>query len=98
MLVCHAARQVDQKLSDNIRLASRVYTALKLGKSFDEVASSEQTAKRRIQQIVGLAFLAPEIVRDITQGAQAMGLTSDWLLRHDVPADWAAQRERIASL
>jgi hypothetical protein len=56
------------------------------------------TSKRRVQQVIDLAFLAPDIVRDITNGVQPMGLTSDWCLRHDLPSEWQAQRQRIATL
>ena len=45
--------------------------------------------------VVDLAFLAPDIVREITNGAQPMGLTSDWCWRHDLPSDW--QRDVSAS-
>jgi len=45
-----------------------------------------------------LAFLAPDIVRAIAEGRQATGLTSDWLLRHDLPSDWDCQRAIVATL
>ena len=89
---------VDQKLLTNVALANFWYQELKAGHTFDEIASEAGTSKRRVQQIVELAFLAPDIVRDITKGVQPTGLTSDWWLRHALPAEWQAQRERIATL
>ncbi len=89
---------IDQRLLTNVALANRWYQQLKTGHSFDEIASEAGTSKRRVQQIVELAFLAPDIVRDITKGLQPTGLTSDWCLRHALPAEWQAQRKRIATL
>jgi site-specific DNA recombinase len=61
-------------------------------------AADSNSSKRRVQQLIDLAFLAPDILRDITHGTQPMVLTSDWCLRHEMPAEWQAQRQRIATL
>ena len=53
---------------------------------------------RRVQQMIGLAFLALDIVRDALEGRQPAGCTSDWVKTHDLPADWAQQRLLLASL
>ncbi len=98
LVVGDGAAQIDQTLLTNVALANHWYQQLKDGRSFEEIASKAGTSKRRVQQIVELAFLAPDIVRDITKGMQPLGLTSDWYLRHTLPADWQAQRERIATL
>jgi hypothetical protein len=55
-------------------------------------------SKRRIQHIIGLAFLAPDIVRDVVDGRQPMGFTSDWCKRRGLPSDWAEQRVLLATL
>ncbi len=47
------------------------------GCSFEAIAAEAGSCKRRVQQVIDLAFLAPDIVRDITNGSQPMGLTSD---------------------
>ncbi len=98
MIAANGTAEIDQKLLTNVALANRWYQLLKAGHSFDEIASEAGTSKRRVQQIVELAFLAPGIVRDITIGLQPNGLTSDWCLRHALPAEWQAQRERIKAL
>lgn len=41
---------------------------LKRGQSFEEIATSENQAKRRILQVIDLAFLAPDIVKSIMRG------------------------------
>ena len=51
-----------------------------------------------LQQMIDLAFLAPDIVRDALEGAQPHGLTSDWLLRHELPTNWKEQRALVATL
>ncbi len=98
MIVSNGAQHVDQKLLDNVILANHFYRRLKEGVSYEAIASEAKTSKRRVQQIIDLAFLAPDIVRDISNGTQPLGLTSDWCLRHELPADWQAQRQRIAAL
>ena len=42
--------------------------------------------------------LAPDIVRAITEGRQPAALTTKWLTRHPLPADWQAQRRVLATL
>jgi len=98
LVVGNGAVAVDEKLLANITRANHWYQRLKKGHSFEAIAVEAGSSKRRVQQVIDLAFLAPDIVRDITNGAQPMGLTSDWCLRHDLPSDWQAQRQRIATL
>lgn len=98
MIAGNGKPQIDQKLLANVAQANRWYKRLKAGNTFDEIAAEAGTSKRRIQQIVEVAFLTPDIVRDITNGLQPTGLTSDWCLRHALPVEWQAQRERIKTL
>lgn len=98
MVVGNSAPEVDQKLLANVILANHCYRRLREGLSFEAIAAEAKTSKRRIQQLIDLAFLAPDIVRDITNGTQPLVLTSDWCLRHELPADWQTQRQRIANL
>lgn len=71
---------------------------IKSGRTFDEMAAIETTSKRRIQQVIEWALLAPDIVRMIVEGRQPVGLTSNWLLRHALPVDWNEQRQLITTL
>ena len=98
MLVANDAPQVDAKLLDNIVLANQCYQLLKAGLSYEAIAEEAKTSKRRVQQLIDFAFLAPDIVSDISNGAQPLGLTSDWCLRHTLPACWQEQRQRIVTL
>ena len=98
LVIGNDAAEVDETLLANIIRANQWYERLKEGQSFESIAAEAGTSKRRVQQVMDLAFLAPDIVRDITNGTQPMGLTSDWCLRHDLPASWQARRQRIATL
>ncbi|MCP5073902.1 MAG: recombinase family protein [Rhodobacteraceae bacterium] len=98
LVVGNGAAVVDEKLLANIIRANQWYQRLKEGQSVEAIAAEAGTSKRRVQQVIDLAFLAPDLVRDVTNGAQPMGLTSDWCLRHDLPSDWQAQRQLIATL
>ena len=88
----------DETLIRNIAKAHHWFRQLTSGKTFDEIASGEGTSKQRVQQMMDLAFLAPDIVRDVLEGIQPTGFTSDWCKRHNLPMDWHAQRQLIASL
>ncbi len=90
--------KTDQTLVGNIARAHVWLDRIKQGETFDEIAVVENTTKKRVQQTLEFAFLAPDIVRDIIAGKQPLGLTSTWVATHAIPADWAEQRALIASL
>ncbi|MBW3097139.1 recombinase family protein [Pseudohoeflea coraliihabitans] len=92
------SQQVDVILIRNIAKAHAYYDAIKSGQTFEEIAESECLSKRRIMQVIELAFLAPEIVKQILQGDQPAGLTAKWLGINPLPSDWQAQRRIIAAL
>ncbi|KPA99851.1 recombinase family protein, partial [Ahrensia marina] len=48
----------DQILIDNIARAHHYYDAIKAGQTFDQVAASNNITKRRLLQIIDLAFIA----------------------------------------
>ena len=91
-------RAVDEVLIRNIAKAHQYFDALKQGQTFEEIAASENLSKRRILQVIDLAFLAPDIVRSIMQGDQPIGLTAKWLGQNPLPSDWQAQRRIVAAL
>ncbi|WP_273793614.1 hypothetical protein [Brucella anthropi] len=98
LIIGQASRNVDAALLANLARAHHCYEAIRQGQSFDEPAITQKLSKRRILQIIGLAFLAPDIVKAIVQGEQPVGLTSEWLQRNPIPLDWQEQRRIIASL
>ncbi|MEZ5809728.1 MAG: recombinase family protein [Zhengella sp.] len=92
------SRAVDSTLIRSIAMAHQYYDAIKQGQTFEEIATSENLSKRRILQVIDLAFLAPDIVRSIMQGDQPIGLTAKWLGQNPLPSDWQAQRRIVATL
>jgi hypothetical protein len=88
----------DATLINNIAKAHQYYDAITCGASFDEIAASENLSKRRILQVIDLAFLAPDIAKSIIQGDQPIGLTAKWLGQNPLPADWESQRRVISTL
>ena len=98
LILGDAPQECDRRLMENIARANDWFGQLKAGRTYAEIAQSAGTSTRRVQQMIDLAFLAPDIVRAISEGRQPVGLTSDWLLRHDLPSDWDRQRAIVATL
>ena len=98
LFIADAPSQRDETVIKNIAKAHLWFEQIKSGKTFSQIAEADQTSKRRIQQMIELAFLAPDIIRDILDGNQPFGLTSDWCLRHAIPVNWAEQRALFATL
>ncbi len=98
LIIGHVAAETDHTLIRNLATAHKWLGMIKAGKSLDAIAQQDTTSRRRIQQIIGFAFLAPDIVQMILAGRQPIGLTSEWVLRHKLPNDWQDQRALIATL
>lgn len=88
----------DLALIKNIRAAHRWYKAVQIGESFSDIAKRENQSVNTVQRVISLAFLAPDIVRDILRGQQPVSLTSDWLLRQTLPSDFDDQRALTRSI
>jgi site-specific DNA recombinase len=88
----------DDTLFKNIALAHRYFDMIRSGKTYTEIAEAEGASKRRVQHLVELAFLAPDIVRDVWEGGQPVGLTSHWLKSHAFSPVWTAQRDQFKAL
>ena len=88
----------DETLFRNIALAHRYFEMIRKGKTYHEIAEAEGASKRRVQHLVELAFLAPDVIRDVIEGRQPAGMTSEWLVRHSFPPIWQGQRERFRAL
>ena len=89
---------VDRVLIRNLMKARGWFAALTRGESYAGIAEREGIWKQRIQQMLPLAFLAPDIVQLIAEGRQPVGLTTEWLINSDLPVDWAAQLALIARI
>ncbi|MEW9921127.1 recombinase family protein, partial [Marimonas sp. MJW-29] len=85
-------------LVQNIINAQKWMSLILGGMTFSEIAQAEGTSKRRVQDVVDLAMLSPDVLDAIAAGEQPDGLTSDYLIKSGVPALWAEQRETFAKL
>ena len=81
----------DLVLIRNIAKAHAWYEQLRAGRSIAAIAEEFNTSPRRIQQVLPLAFLAPDLVRQVLDGTQSYDLTSDKLVRSGVPSAWSEQ-------
>lgn len=83
---------IDTTLIGNIVQAQRWFADLRAGLSFADIASRDNVSKRRVQDVVDLAFLAPDLIKRIVEGTQSEAMTSDRLIKGGVPARWEEQR------
>jgi len=98
LIIGNEPAEIDETLLRNIAHAHRYFDLVQSGKTFSEIAASESASKRRIQQLIELAFLAPDVIRSVREGKQPMGLTSDWLMRHAFSPIWSEQRDLFRAL
>ena len=98
LVLTGATNPRDETLLRNITKAHRYFDLIRAGKTYAEIAADEGVSKHRIQKLVDLAFLAPDVVRDVFAGSQPTGLTTEWLLRHAIPALWDEQRDLFRAL
>lgn len=94
----NTSKPADTTLIRSIAKAHQYYDAIKNGQTFEEIAESKNLSKRRVMQVIDLAFLATDIVKMIVQGDQPLGLTAKWLGINPLPSDWQAQRRIVAAL
>lgn len=98
LILSDATAPRDETLFKNIALAHRYFDMIRSGKTYGEIAEIEGASKRRVQQLVELAFLAPDIIRDVWEGNQPQGLTSNWLKSHAFTPIWDEQRDLFRAL
>jgi site-specific DNA recombinase len=98
LILADTANPRDETLFKNIAKAHHYFDLIRAGKTYAEIAASEGVSKHRVYKLVDLAFLAPDVLRDVFAGSQPTGLTTEWLLRHTIPALWDEQRETFRTL
>mgnify|MGYP001091743691 CR=1 FL=1 len=98
LILADEASPRDETMFKNIAKAHRYFGMIRSGKTYAEIAAAEGVSRHRIQKLVDLAFLAPDVVRDVFVGSQPTGLTTEWLLRHAIPVLWNEQREMFRAL
>lgn len=93
-----AASKPDPVPVKNILNARRWYKAVRKGASFITIAEQEKTTSSRIQQMICLAFLAPDILDQIAAGTQPVAFTSERFKTRHLPSGWNEQRKIIGGL
>lgn len=88
----------DEALIKNIAKAHVWYQQIKEGKTLSQIAKAAGTSNHRVQQMIELAFLAPNVVKNVLDGKQPSGFTSNWFKRHGMPINWQDQRDLLAKL
>jgi site-specific DNA recombinase len=92
-------RKVDPALLKAVARARAWFEELASARarSLAEVARHENIAKRYVERLAHLAFVAPSIVEAICQGRQPAELSAETLLnRIDLPLEWRAQLSALA--
>ncbi|MGB1565814.1 MAG: recombinase family protein, partial [Paracoccaceae bacterium] len=84
--------EVDEVLVRNIVKARNWFEAIKRGETFATIASREGTSRRRIQDVIDLAFLAPDILQQVIAGTLPPQVATDVLIKRGVPGRWTEQR------
>ena len=92
VIIGNAQAMIDRTLLRNIAHARDWYEQIISGRSFAAVAKATGIDGSQIKQMIPLAFLAPDILAQITTGKQPIGFTSEWVKTNTIPADWDAQR------
>jgi len=90
------APEIDHRLICNIANAIHWFGMVKRGQTFTEIAEAEKTSARRIQDLIPLAFLAPDIVGHAVDGTLPPHITTNYFVRNGVPTLWSEQRKVIA--
>ncbi|MFQ6552648.1 recombinase family protein [Aestuariibius insulae] len=91
-------KAVDLTLVRNVVTAKSWLKRIIAGQSVAEIAGAENTSRRRVQDVIDLALLAPSVLEAIATGAQPAGLTTDYLIKTGVPPVWANQIQKFADL
>lgn len=63
-----------------------------------EIARREQKDRTRVNELLRLALLAPDVIASIVAGETPQTLTLESLLRTPLPADWQSQRQQIQAI
>jgi DNA invertase Pin-like site-specific DNA recombinase len=62
-----------------------------------ELAEAEGLTQTALHRFIRLAYLAPDLIREILEGRQRPGLSLDQLSRAELPLSWAAQRRLLSA-
>jgi hypothetical protein len=95
---CGAAANPDPALLVLIGRARAWFEQLRSGevRSTSELAARQGVHRRRVNYLLSLAFLSPDIVEIIAAGRQPAELTAQRLVKQaGLPLDWASQQRML---
>ncbi|MFK7745882.1 MAG: hypothetical protein AB8B47_12570 [Roseobacter sp.] len=98
LIIGDEPEEIDATLLRNIARAYRYFDLVRSGKTFAKTTETERVSKRRVQQLIELAFLALDAIKAVFEGQQPVGMTSDWLKKYAFSPIWAKQRDAFAAL
>jgi site-specific DNA recombinase len=98
IILADAISPRDDVLFQNIAKANRYFALVRSGHTYAEISKAEGVSRDRVQKLIELAFLAPDVIRNVYEGSQPTGMTTEWLLRHAFSALWHDQREMFRPL
>lgn len=98
IILGQAGADLDPVLLRNIHRARLWYSEIVAGKTIAHLTARDGVSRGRLTRHLNLAFLAPDLLAQITTGHQPLGFTSEWLKTHDLPADWEEQRALFNAL
>ena len=90
--------EIYQTLVRNIVKARRWLGMITEGRPIAGIAHKEELSNRRIQDLLHLAFLSPDLLETVAAGEQPIGLTTDYLIKTGFPTVWSKQRALFAAL
>lgn len=93
-----ASPEIDRTLIENIVTAQKLLKMVIEGKSIKEIAAGEGIPVPRIQALINLAMLSPDVLDLVASGKQPIKLTTEYLLKTGFPTVWSVQQTMLASL
>ncbi len=91
LVLGHTPPQQDAVLIRNVAIAHSLYSKLKQGASFADLARQAQTSIPQVHRLMSLAFLSPKIVEAICTGQQPPDMSTQRLREMTIPSDWNEQ-------
>lgn len=89
---------VDMRLIKLLSRAHHWFNQLSTGRvrSVKELGEQEKLSASHVSRVILVAFLSPDIVRDILDGKHPPSLTSDKLMRSlPLPINWSEQKQAL---
>jgi len=95
VLGTNAKATPDPILITNVARARYWLDEIKGGKAISDIAREERRSIKQVQRHLELALLSPKLVQQIVEGTQPPELTSRFLVKNPVVADWDEQHQKF---